>query len=121
MLLYDFIPGASIGITKTLIGYPFETLKNKKELNKKKNIYIKDLYKGCSIPLLTYILDGDEIRENISKGLGFSKKDRSINIRRIGYISNIITTHGGIISSIITNPLNIIKTNIQTKNYNNIK
>ena len=42
------------------------------------------------------ILDGDEIRENISKGLGFSKKDRSINIRRIGYISNIITTHGGL-------------------------
>ena len=28
--------------------------------------------------------------------MGFSKKDRSINIRRIGYISNIITTHGGL-------------------------
>ena len=42
------------------------------------------------------ILDGDEIRENISKELGFTKKDRSINVRRIGYISNIITTHGGL-------------------------
>jgi sulfate adenylyltransferase len=42
------------------------------------------------------ILDGDEIREHISKGLGFSKKDRSINIRRIGYLSNLINTHGGI-------------------------
>lgn len=42
------------------------------------------------------ILDGDEIRENISNGLGFSKKDRSINVRRIGYVSSIITKHKGI-------------------------
>ena len=30
------------------------------------------------------ILDGDEVRTNLSKGLGFSKEDRDINIRRIG-------------------------------------
>ena len=30
------------------------------------------------------ILDGDEVRENLSKGLGFSREDRDINIRRIG-------------------------------------
>lgn len=34
MLLYDIIPGASIGVTKILIGYPFETLKNRIQLSK---------------------------------------------------------------------------------------
>ena len=42
------------------------------------------------------ILDGDEIRENISPELGFSKKDRSLNVRRIGYIASLIVKHGGI-------------------------
>ena len=42
------------------------------------------------------ILDGDEIRENISPELGFSKKDRSLNVRRIGYIASLIAKHGGI-------------------------
>ena len=42
------------------------------------------------------LLDGDEVRQNISSGLGFGKKDRSINVRRIGYVSNIITNHKGI-------------------------
>lgn len=42
------------------------------------------------------LLDGDEVRKNISSGLGFNKKDRSTNVRRIGYVSNIITKHKGI-------------------------
>ena len=32
------------------------------------------------------VLDGDEVRENLSKGLTFSKEDRDINIRRIGWV-----------------------------------
>ncbi|MGK7893148.1 MAG: adenylyl-sulfate kinase, partial [Xenococcus sp. (in: cyanobacteria)] len=32
------------------------------------------------------VLDGDEIRENLTKGLGFSKEDRDTNIRRIGFV-----------------------------------
>ena len=40
------------------------------------------------------MLDGDEVRENLSKGLGFSKEDRDINIRRIGYVANLLSTHG---------------------------
>ena len=32
------------------------------------------------------ILDGDEVRTNLSKGLGFSKEDRDTNIRRIGWV-----------------------------------
>jgi adenylylsulfate kinase len=36
------------------------------------------------------ILDGDEVRTNLSKGLGFSKEDRDTNIRRIGYVSRLL-------------------------------
>ena len=41
------------------------------------------------------ILDADEIRRHLSKGLGFSKADRSTNVRRIGYVASEIVRHGG--------------------------
>jgi len=37
------------------------------------------------------LLDGDVVRTNLSKGLGFSKEDRDINIRRIGFVCNLLT------------------------------
>ncbi len=37
------------------------------------------------------VLDGDVVRENLSKGLGFSKEDRDINIRRIGWVCEVLT------------------------------
>jgi adenylyl-sulfate kinase len=37
------------------------------------------------------ILDGDVVRTNLSKGLGFSKEDRDINIRRIGFVCHLLT------------------------------
>ena len=40
------------------------------------------------------LLDGDVIRENLSKGLGFSKEDRDINILRIGFVSKLLTRNG---------------------------
>lgn len=42
------------------------------------------------------ILDGDEIRKNLSAGLGFSRKDRSINVQRIGYAASLVVRSGGI-------------------------
>jgi hypothetical protein len=36
------------------------------------------------------VLDGDEVRENLSKGLGFSKEDRDTNVRRIGFVANLL-------------------------------
>ncbi len=36
------------------------------------------------------LLDGDVIRTNLSKGLGFSKEDRDTNIRRIGFVANLL-------------------------------
>lgn len=41
------------------------------------------------------ILDGDVVRTHLSKGLGFSKGDRSLNVRRIGYVAMEIVKHGG--------------------------
>jgi len=35
-------------------------------------------------------LDGDEVRENLSRGLGFSKEDRDINVRRIGFVARLL-------------------------------
>lgn len=40
------------------------------------------------------ILDGDVIRTNLSKGLGFSKEDRDTNIRRIGFVSQLLARNG---------------------------
>lgn len=42
------------------------------------------------------VLDGDEIRENLSKGLGFSAEDRNTNIRRIGYVANLLARNGAV-------------------------
>lgn len=40
------------------------------------------------------ILDGDVVRENLSKGLSFSKEDRDINIRRIAFVCHLLTRNG---------------------------
>jgi adenylyl-sulfate kinase len=49
------------------------------------------------------ILDGDEVRTNLSKGLGFSKEDRDTNIRRIGYVCRLLARNGaGVIAAAIS-------------------
>jgi adenylylsulfate kinase len=40
------------------------------------------------------VLDGDEVRLHLSKGLGFSKEGRDTNIRRIGYVAHLLTRNG---------------------------
>jgi adenylyl-sulfate kinase len=40
------------------------------------------------------VLDGDVVRTNLSKGLGFSKEDRDTNIRRIGFVANLLARNG---------------------------
>jgi len=43
------------------------------------------------------ILDGDIVRTNLTKGLGFSREDRDENIRRIGFVSHLLTRNGVIV------------------------
>lgn len=40
------------------------------------------------------IMDGDVVRENLSKGLGFSKEDRDTNIKRIAFVCHLLTRNG---------------------------
>jgi adenylyl-sulfate kinase len=40
------------------------------------------------------ILDGDQMRTHLSKGLGFSKEDRDTNARRIGFVARLLARHG---------------------------
>lgn len=42
------------------------------------------------------LLDGDEVRRLLSAGLSFSRADRDLNIRRIGYVATEVSRHGGI-------------------------
>ncbi len=42
------------------------------------------------------VLDGDAVREHLSKGLGFDRADRDTNVRRIGYVAGEVVRHGGI-------------------------
>src|SRR5579885_1240678 len=50
------------------------------------------------------LLDGDVVRTNLSKGLGFSKEDRDTNIRRIGFIASEIVRHGGAVLCAAVSP-----------------
>jgi sulfate adenylyltransferase len=50
------------------------------------------------------ILDGAAIRTHISKGLGFSKEDRDINIRRIGFVTAEVVRHNGIVIAAAISP-----------------
>lgn len=43
------------------------------------------------------VLDGDVVRRNLSKGLGFSKEDRSTNVQRIGFVASEIVKHRGVV------------------------
>ena len=40
------------------------------------------------------LLDGDAVRENLSKGLGFSREDRDTNVRRIAFVAGLLAKHG---------------------------
>lgn len=53
-------------------------------------LYGELLARGLNVELL----DGDAVRENLSKGLGFSKADRDTNIRRIGFVAGLLAKHG---------------------------
>ena len=59
------------------------------------------------------ILDGDEVRTNLSKGLGFSKEDRDINIRRIGYVCHLLARNGVIAISAAISPYRDVRDEVR--------
>ena len=50
------------------------------------------------------VLDGDIVRAHLSKGLGFSREDRDVNIRRIGFVASEIVRHGGAVICAAVSP-----------------
>lgn len=59
--------------------------------------------------LFVEILDGDEVRTNLSKGLGFSKEDRDTNIKRIGYVCKLLSRNGVVAISAAISPYKDIR------------
>jgi adenylyl-sulfate kinase len=55
------------------------------------------------------VLDGDEVRLNLSKGLGFSREDRDTNIRRIGYVAKLLARNGVAVISAAISPYRAVR------------
>jgi adenylylsulfate kinase len=55
------------------------------------------------------MLDGDIVRENLSKGLGFSKQDRDINIRRIAFVAHLLQRNGVFVITAAISPYRSIR------------
>jgi adenylyl-sulfate kinase len=61
------------------------------------------------------VLDGDEVRTNLSKGLGFSKEDRDTNIRRIGYVCKLLARNGVIAISAAISPYREVRDEVRSQ------
>lgn len=62
------------------------------------------------------LLDGDCIRSNLSQGLKYSKKDRDINVRRVGYVANLLSRNGVIVIVALISPYRAIRDEMKLMN-----
>ncbi|MEG4484585.1 adenylyl-sulfate kinase [Microcoleus sp. D2_18a_B4] len=65
--------------------------------------------RGCKVE----ILDGDVVRTNLSKGLGFSQEDRDTNIRRIGFVAHLLSRNGVAVMTAAISPYKAIRDEIR--------
>ncbi|MEO1590015.1 MAG: adenylyl-sulfate kinase [Cyanobacteria bacterium J06632_22] len=61
------------------------------------------------------VLDGDIVRTNLTKGLGFSKEDRDENIRRIGFVSHLLTRNGVIVLVSAISPYKSVRDEVRDR------
>jgi adenylyl-sulfate kinase len=61
------------------------------------------------------LLDGDEVRLHLSKGLGFSKEDRDENVRRIGYVCELLARHGVIAIAAAISPYRAVREELRAR------
>ncbi len=59
------------------------------------------------------LLDGDEVREHLSKGLGFSKEDRDTNIRRIGFVASLLARNGVVAVTAAISPYRAVRDEVR--------
>jgi len=67
--------------------------------------------RGASVELL----DGDVVRTHLSKGLGFSKEDRDTNIRRIGFVCELLSRNGVIAVAAAISPYRAIRREVRAR------
>lgn len=70
--------------------------------------------RGCKVE----ILDGDVVRTNLSKGLGFSKADRDTNILRIGFVANLLSRNGVVAITAAISPYQAIRDEVRAMESN---
>lgn len=70
--------------------------------------------RGC----LVEVLDGDVVRTHLSKGLGFSKEDRDTNIRRIGFVANLLSRNGVIAIAAAISPYRSVRDEVRRMSEN---
>lgn len=68
---------------------------------------VEEILEDAGVPI--EILDGDVVRENLSKGLGFSKEDRDTNIRRIAFVAHLLQRNGTFVISAAISPYRDIR------------
>jgi adenylylsulfate kinase len=66
---------------------------------------------GCKVE----VLDGDVVRQNLTKGLGFSKEDRDENIRRIGFVANLLTRNQVMVLVSVISPYQQIRDEVRQR------
>jgi adenylylsulfate kinase len=59
------------------------------------------------------MLDGDAVRRHLSKGLGFSREDRDENIRRIGFVAQLLTRNGVIVLVSAISPYRAVRDEVR--------
>jgi adenylylsulfate kinase len=59
------------------------------------------------------VLDGDVVRTHLTKGLGFSKEDRDENIRRIGFVANLLARNGVVVICSVISPYRAIRDEVR--------
>lgn len=65
------------------------------------------------------LLDGDVVRTHLSKGLTFSREDRDVNVRRIGWVADLVARHGGVALVAAISPFREIRDEIK-RTYGNV-
>ncbi len=61
------------------------------------------------------VLDGDVIRQNLSKGLGFSKEDRDTNVLRVGWVAQVLSRNGVAVIAALISPYRATREQVRAK------
>jgi len=67
------------------------------------------------------VLDGDVVRTHLSQGLSFSREDRDINVRRIGWVAALVARHGGVAVAAVISPFRNVREELKSQHPNFIE